>query len=243
MILVLGLFILEHLRFVFFLLLRMTCFMVLSEVLNTICLAEPILDRGIRCAGELLYGSTKRLEVIFADGRVIHGIYVVGADGAHSISDTNASYDNRSVPHPGPGQHPRQKAHPTFSLPKSNTALVETYYHPIGAGNVLLAGDAVHVHSPVGGGGMNLGICDADAAAHAISTHVKAVKANDDGNGGERLAAADEIFQRYSNSRHAIGKKVVEMTKGTALINLRSGWKTVVRNYCVDVQIFERNDV
>ncbi|KAF8509520.1 hypothetical protein BU17DRAFT_56061 [Hysterangium stoloniferum] len=345
------------------------------EVLNTIGLAEPILERGIRCAGALFYGSTnklaevdfsvlegvtpfpnsilipqhdienifrnklkqqgvsvhtnstvvdihnakKGLEVIFADGSIIHAIYVVGADGARSIvrkianisfrdPDTNVSYDNRSVPpsfhialadvrikKPIPPSLSRNRicAHlDTFffliplpsdddvpdplwrigfgtpaggpeihryppleylqqQMDKRNpwdtrmeiseviassryrvrSALAETYYHPIGTGNILLAGDAAHVHSPVGGQGMNLGICDAVAAAHAISAHVKAVKANGDDNGSERVAAADEILQRYSNSRHAIGKKVVGMTKGmTAMINLRSGWKTVVRN-------------
>ena len=36
-------------------------------------------------------------------------------------------------------------------------------------GRVLLAGDAAHAHSPVGGRGMNLGIEDALAAAEAIA--------------------------------------------------------------------------
>ncbi|MFF5177034.1 FAD-dependent oxidoreductase [Micromonospora sp. NPDC000316] len=37
------------------------------------------------------------------------------------------------------------------------------------AGPVLLAGDAGHVHSPAGGQGMNLGICDAVAAGTALA--------------------------------------------------------------------------
>ncbi|WP_309244206.1 FAD-dependent monooxygenase [Micromonospora parastrephiae] len=37
------------------------------------------------------------------------------------------------------------------------------------AGSVLLAGDAGHVHSPAGGQGMNLGICDAVALGTAVA--------------------------------------------------------------------------
>ncbi len=37
------------------------------------------------------------------------------------------------------------------------------------AGNILLAGDAAHVHSPAGGQGMNTGIQDAVALAAAIT--------------------------------------------------------------------------
>ena len=36
------------------------------------------------------------------------------------------------------------------------------------AGNILLAGDAAHVHSPAGGQGMNTGIQDAVSLAHAL---------------------------------------------------------------------------
>lgn len=39
-----------------------------------------------------------------------------------------------------------------------------------GAGRVWLAGDAVHVHSPMGGRGMNMGIADGVALAQAIHT-------------------------------------------------------------------------
>ncbi|KAF8521737.1 hypothetical protein BU17DRAFT_87621 [Hysterangium stoloniferum] len=115
-------------------------------------------------------------------------------------------------------------------------ALAGAYYHPMGIGNILLAGDAAHVHLPVGGQGMNLGICDAVSAAQAISAHMEAIKLNNRDMGSEGLAETDAILQRYSESRHAIGERVVRMTKGmTAMINLRTRWQRVVRNLLLRV--------
>ncbi|NNE22588.1 MAG: FAD-dependent monooxygenase [Rhizobiales bacterium] len=59
-------------------------------------------------------------------------------------------------------------------------------------GPVFLAGDAAHIHSPVGGRGMNLGIEDAATLAWLIST-------------GET--------DRYTALRHPIGKKVLAFTE------------------------------
>ncbi|GAB2884379.1 FAD-dependent oxidoreductase [Microbulbifer echini] len=64
----------------------------------------------------------------------------------------------------------------------------ETYYK----NRVLLAGDAAHCHSPVGGKGMNLGIADAVAAAGAISR-------------GE--------VEQYACERHKIAKEVIRKTE------------------------------
>jgi len=64
----------------------------------------------------------------------------------------------------------------------------ETYLR----GRVLLAGDAAHCHSPVGGRGMNLGIDDAFAAARAVHSGDVAT---------------------YSQKRHIIGAKVMKASE------------------------------
>lgn len=78
-------------------------------------------------------------------------------------------------------------------------------------GHAFLAGDAAHIHSPVGGRGMNLGIEDAGYLAWLIST-------------GETA--------RYTACRHATGAKVLKFTEAqTRQITSDSPWSDVVLNW------------
>jgi 2-polyprenyl-6-methoxyphenol hydroxylase-like FAD-dependent oxidoreductase len=67
--------------------------------------------------------------------------------------------------------------------------LVERYRH----GRVLLVGDAAHIHSPVGGQGMNLGIQDAWALAAA-------------------LAVGEAAVDRWAAERHRLARRVLLAT-------------------------------
>lgn len=62
-------------------------------------------------------------------------------------------------------------------------------------GRVFLAGDAAHVHSPVGGQGMNTGIQDAANLAWKLAAVL----------GG----ADDSLLDSYQEERHPIGRRVV----------------------------------
>lgn len=80
----------------------------------------------------------------------------------------------------------------TFTIPVKQAArYVE--------GRVLLAGDAAHAHSPVGGRGMNLGIDDAVAAVKAITS-------------GDTTT--------YNHTRIALGKHVIKSTETIRLLLL-----------------------
>ena len=68
---------------------------------------------------------------------------------------------------------------------------VEQYRH----GRVFLAGDAAHVHSPMGGQGMNTGIQDAANLAWKLDAVL----------GG----ADDRLLDTYHDERHPIGKRVL----------------------------------
>lgn len=92
---------------------------------------------------------------------------------------------------------------------------VETYQK----GNAFLAGDAAHIHSPVGGRGMNLGIEDAAWLAYLLSE-----------------GRADE----YTQLRHGPGAQVLKMTSApTNLLASRSVWARFLRTLVLPL-VFDR---
>jgi 2-polyprenyl-6-methoxyphenol hydroxylase-like FAD-dependent oxidoreductase len=77
------------------------------------------------------------------------------------------------------------------------------------SGNAYLAGDAAHIHSPVGGRGMNLGIEDAAWLAYLLC----------EGRAGQ-----------YTQLRHGPGAQVLKMTSApTQLLASRSLWARTLR--------------
>jgi hypothetical protein len=78
-------------------------------------------------------------------------------------------------------------------------------------GRVFLAGDAAHVHSPLGGQGMNTGIGDAMNLGWKLAAVLR-------GRGGE------ELLDSYQAERHPTGAQVLTMTDGfNRLVLGRSG--------------------
>ncbi|KIJ56120.1 hypothetical protein M422DRAFT_23494 [Sphaerobolus stellatus SS14] len=113
----------------------------------------------------------------------------------------------------------------TSSRYRVRAALADTFWTKIGNGDILLAGDAAHVHSPVGGQGMNLGICDAVALGQTIRAHLNSRQA------GTAIKEVDEILKKYADERRKIGYNVIGLTnRMTIMINASVGWRRVVRN-------------
>jgi 2-polyprenyl-6-methoxyphenol hydroxylase-like FAD-dependent oxidoreductase len=75
--------------------------------------------------------------------------------------------------------------------------------------NVLLAGDAAHVVSPIGGQGMNLGWIGAERAFNALKTAI------------ESPGKAPESFERYTNTH----KRAVRKASKRAELNMHLGRK------------------
>jgi 2-polyprenyl-6-methoxyphenol hydroxylase-like FAD-dependent oxidoreductase len=75
--------------------------------------------------------------------------------------------------------------------------------------NVLLAGDAAHVVSPIGGQGMNLGWIGAERAFNALKTAI------------ESPGKAPESFERYTNTH----KRAVRKAAKRAELNMHLGRK------------------
>ncbi|MEU5203517.1 FAD-dependent monooxygenase [Streptomyces pseudogriseolus] len=67
-------------------------------------------------------------------------------------------------------------------------------------GRVLLAGDAAHIHSPLGGQGLNLGIGDAMNLGWKLAATV-------------RGDAADDLLDTYTAERHPVGAAVLDWSR------------------------------
>jgi len=67
------------------------------------------------------------------------------------------------------------------------------------SGRVFLAGDAAHLHPPLGGQGMNAGLQDAYNLAWKLALAVRGL-------------ASPELLESYTVERHAIGQQIVDRT-------------------------------
>ena len=86
---------------------------------------------------------------------------------------------------------------------------------------VFLAGDAAHVHSPIGGQGMNTGIQDSLNLAWKLTLVLKGL-------------AKPELLESYNSERHANAKKLLEkIGAATKMASLRHPVAIEVRNHII----------
>jgi 2-polyprenyl-6-methoxyphenol hydroxylase-like FAD-dependent oxidoreductase len=93
-------------------------------------------------------------------------------------------------------------------------------------GDILLAGDAAHVHSPVGGQGMNTGLQDAYNLAWKLALVLR----------GE---AGSGLLETYHNERHPNAVKLVNTTDAvfSGFIASTSGWSGFIRRRVVPLLV------
>ncbi len=72
-------------------------------------------------------------------------------------------------------------------------------------GRVLFAGDAAHIHSPIGGQGLNLGVQDAMNLGWKLAAHVQ-----------DRAPAG--LLDSYHTERHQVAARVVATTRAQAVL-------------------------
>jgi 2-polyprenyl-6-methoxyphenol hydroxylase-like FAD-dependent oxidoreductase len=81
------------------------------------------------------------------------------------------------------------------------------------SGRVLLAGDAAHVHSPVGGQGLNIGVQDAVNLGWKLAQVVKGI-------------SSDSLLDTYHDERHPVGARVLKNTMAQVALQNRTDERT-----------------
>lgn len=81
--------------------------------------------------------------------------------------------------------------------------IASTFVSKKGAGRIILAGDAAHVHSVNGGQGLNTGISDAFALSWRVVAAVRNV--------GLKPGGAAKLIQSYDTERRAVAQEVIDV--------------------------------
>jgi 2-polyprenyl-6-methoxyphenol hydroxylase-like FAD-dependent oxidoreductase len=72
-------------------------------------------------------------------------------------------------------------------------------------GRVLLAGDSAHIHSPLGGQGLNLGLGDAMNLGWKLAATI-------------RGDAPDDLLDSYTTERHPVGARILDWTRAQVAV-------------------------
>ncbi|MGJ5043086.1 FAD-dependent monooxygenase [Bradyrhizobium sp. HKCCYLRH1062] len=89
-------------------------------------------------------------------------------------------------------------------------------------GRILLAGDAAHVHSPVGGQGLNVGMQDAVNLGWKLAQVVKGI-------------SSDALLATYHEERHPVGAALLEQTLALTALNRGDERTTALRGLMAKV--------
>ncbi|GIE30349.1 monooxygenase [Actinoplanes italicus] len=103
------------------------------------------------------------------------------------------------------------------------TRLVESYR----AGRVLLAGDAAHIHPPIGGQGLNLGVQDAFNLGWKLAAQV-------------RGWAPDTLLDTYHAERHPVAAEVLDNTRAQTALLAPDPGSRAMRRLLTELMDFEQ---
>jgi deazaflavin-dependent oxidoreductase (nitroreductase family) len=144
------------------------------------------------------------------------GIHRLVANVANAPADPDAAFFQRLLDDRGPRA---ERAVVDEVLWGSRFLVAHGVAGRYRAGRVLLAGDAAHTHSPLGGQGMNTGLADAVALART-------------------LAAAQEsggsvLLDRYAEVQRPVAEDVVRISDTLTWLATMSGIRRTLRNIAI----------
>ena len=135
-----------------------------------------------------------------------------------NLVDTYGPIELSSDPSVNPsGKSVRIKDIVWYSRFRTHSSVADTFFTRLRTGDstnaqgaaILLVGDAAHIHSPVGGQGMNLGLRDAIFLGEALTKHMTAAAET----GPSLSDSADAILTSFVTERRSRALEVIALTK------------------------------
>ncbi|KAH9854143.1 FAD/NAD-P-binding domain-containing protein [Lenzites betulinus] len=138
---------------------------------------------------------------------------------------------NHALPHGAP--RVTIKKMPWSSRFRTRSSIADTFYANLptgeaptgelvrGGGPIVLIGDAAHIHPPMGGQGMNLGIRDAVKLGSVLTEYLRAATSQ------SPAVDAEEPLRVWATERHGRAKTVIRLVKGLQarlLVSTRTRW-------------------
>jgi 2-polyprenyl-6-methoxyphenol hydroxylase-like FAD-dependent oxidoreductase len=93
-------------------------------------------------------------------------------------------------------------------------------------GRVMLAGDAAHVHSPIGGQGLNTGVQDAMNLGWKLAQVVKG-------------ASPESLLDSYHAERHPVAARVLRTTMAQIALNRRDARTNALRDTVAELMVMD----
>jgi len=103
--------------------------------------------------------------------------------------------------------------------------------------NVMLAGDASHVHSPIGGQGMNLGMQDSSNLLWKLAWAKRVMEAaSNEAEKSEAATTVETILGSYHSERHTLGQELIKSVEAaTRLLASRNLFVQFIRNMFIRI--------
>ena len=103
--------------------------------------------------------------------------------------------------------------------------------------NVMLAGDASHVHSPIGGQGMNLGMQDSSNLLWKLAWAKRVMEAaSNEEEKAEAATTVETILGSYHSERHTLGQELIKSVEAaTRLLASRNLFVQFIRNMFIRI--------
>src|SRR3990167_2006225 len=168
------------------------------------------------------------IHIFSADGQML-GIFPLGENRYRLAGNTNLGYERKTFTENDIKTIIEERSHEQLSA--RNVSWISPFWihskmcEEMRKGNIFLLGDAAHIHSPVGGQGMNTGLQDAHNLAWKLALVIQG-------------RADEKLLDSYQDERKPVIKDVVDTTERfTKILMISNPFILFIRKYIIKLML------